>query len=407
MSHPFDIARLGQVFTPPAIVDAMLALRRNPGRVLEPSAGNGAFSRRLPDCVAIEADEGHAPAGALVMDFFAYPERERFQTVIGNPPYVRCQDIRPKTARLLKSDLFDGRSNLYLFFIEKAVRHLEPGGELIFITPRDFLKATSAVELNRWLYQQGTITDAIELGDTRIFNGAVPNCLIWRFQRGDFSRRTRYAEIGTASDLAESLAAPQWTERHFMEVGGHLLFTRAAYPLRVHDLFSVKVGAVSGADDLYGSLGVANREFVCSKTAATGRTRPMLWQAPGSAEPHPALLPHKDRLIARRIRPFDEGNWWQWGRACPETDAPRLYVNQKTRRAAPFFLHPCPYFDGAIIALFPTAPGVDMEALCAAMNAVDWAELGFVCDGRFIFSQRSLQNAPLPESFRVFLPPPV
>ncbi|MGE5489839.1 MAG: Eco57I restriction-modification methylase domain-containing protein [Actinomycetota bacterium] len=407
MSHPFDIARLGQVFTPPAIVDAMLALRRNPGRVLEPSAGNGAFSRRLPGCVAIEADEGHAPDGALVMDFFAYPEKERFGTVIGNPPYVRCQDIRPKTARLLKSDLFDGRSNLYLFFIEKAVRHLEPGGELIFITPRDFLKATSAVELNRWLYQQGTITDAIELGDTRIFNGAVPNCLIWRFERGDFSRRTRYAEIGTASDLADSLAAPQWMERHFMEVGGHLLFTRAAYPLRVHDLFSVKVGAVSGADDLYGSLGIANREFVCSKTAATGRTRPMLWQAPGSAKPHPALLPHKERLIARRIRPFDESNWWQWGRACPETDAPRLYVNQKTRHSDPFFLHPCPYFDGAIIALFPVAPGVDLKTLCAAMNAVDWAELGFVCDGRFIFSQRSLHNAPLPESFRVFLPPPV
>lgn len=407
MSHPFDIARLGQVFTPPAIVEAMLALRRNRGRVLEPSAGDGAFSGRLPGCVAVEADPGHAPPGALVMDFFAYPESERFQTVIGNPPYVRCQDIRPQTSALLDSDLFDGRSNLYLFFIEKAIRHLEPGGELIFITPRDFLKATSAVRLNRWLYQQGTITDAIELGDSRIFDGAVPNCLIWRFQRGDFSRRTRHAELGNASDLAESLATPPWRERHFMEVGGHLLFTRAAYPLHVSDLFSVKVGAVSGADDLYGALGIANRDFVCSRTATTGRTRPMLWQAPGSTEPHPALLPHKERLIGRRIRPFNEGNWWQWGRACPETDAPRLYVNQKTRRGSPFFLHPCPYFDGSILALFPLLAGADLAALCAAMNAVDWAELGFVCDGRFIFSQRSLQHAPLPDSFHVFLPSPV
>jgi adenine-specific DNA-methyltransferase len=407
MNPAFDIARLGQVFTPPAIVEAMLRLRRNPGRVLEPSAGNGAFSRRLPDCVAVEADAGHAAPGALVMDFFAYPESERFQTVIGNPPYVRCQDIRPETAALLKSDFFDGRSNLYLFFIEKAVRHLEPGGELIFITPRDFLKATSAVKLNRWLYGEGTITDAIELGDARIFDGAVPNCLIWRFERSNFSRRTRYAEIGTASDLEESLAEPQWLARHFMEVGGHLLFTRDDYPLRGNDLFSVKVGAVSGADNLYGTLGIANREFVCSQTAKTGRTRSMLWQAPGSAEPHPALIPHKKHLIGRRIRHFDEGNWWQWGRACPETDAPRLYVNQKTRRADPFFLHPCAHFDGSILALFPHFPGIDIERLCAALNGVDWAELGFVCDGRFIFSQRSLQNVPLPASFRVFLRPPV
>lgn len=402
MSHPFDIVRLGQVFTPPAIVRAMLALRRNRGRCLEPAAGNGAFSREIPGCVAIEPDARHAPPEALVMDFFAYGKSERFQTIIGNPPYVRFQDIRPETAALLSSKLFDGRSNLYLFFIEKAVRHLEPGGELIFITPRDFLKATSAVRLNRWLFEQGSITDAIELGDARIFAGAVPNCLIWRFERGNFSRRTRYAELGIGSDLAAELAAPRWQERHFMEVGGHLLFTRAAYPLHVNDLFTVKVGAVSGADDLYASEQFGNRDFVCSETASTGRTRRMLWQAPGSAAPHPALLAHKERLIGRRIRAFDESNWWQWGRGYPESDAPRLYVNHKTRRQEPFFLHPCPHFDGAVLALFPHAAGVDLAALCAAMNRVDWAELGFVCDGRFIFSQRSLQHAPLPESFRVF-----
>jgi tRNA1(Val) A37 N6-methylase TrmN6 len=64
--------------------------------------------------------------------------------VIGNPPYVRYRDIGAATRKLLRQDGFDERSNLYLFFIEKCVRHLAPGGELIFITPRDFLKATSA-----------------------------------------------------------------------------------------------------------------------------------------------------------------------------------------------------------------------------------------------------------------------
>ncbi len=29
-----------------------------------------------------------------------------------------------------------------------------------------------------------------------------------------------------------------------------------------------------------------------------------------------------------------------------------------------------------------------------ALNEVDWTDLGFVCDGRFLFSQRSLENAP-------------
>jgi adenine-specific DNA-methyltransferase len=31
------------------------------------------------------------------------------------------------------------------------------------------------------------------------------------------------------------------------------------------------------------------------------------------------------------------------------------------------------------------------------LNDVDWHSLGFVVDGRFIFSQRSLENCPLPK----------
>jgi adenine-specific DNA-methyltransferase len=43
-----------------------------------------------------------------------------------------------------------------------------------------------------------------------------------------------------------------------------------------------------------------------------------------------------------------------------------------------------------------------MQRLTDMLNAVDWAELGFVCDGRFLFSQRSLEQALLPESFVEF-----
>jgi adenine-specific DNA-methyltransferase len=48
---------------------------------------------------------------------------------------------------------------------------------------------------------------------------------------------------------------------------------------------------------------------------------------------------------------------------------------------------------------------VDLAAFRDALNRVDWADLGFVCDGRYLFSQRSLENTLLPESFRAFLPP--
>jgi adenine-specific DNA-methyltransferase len=102
--HRLNVANRGQVFTPERIVRLMLGLRQQQGRVLEPSAGDGAFSTRIANCVAIENDPAVAPEGALVTNFFAYPETERFFTVIGNPPYVRYQDIEPATKALLNAN---------------------------------------------------------------------------------------------------------------------------------------------------------------------------------------------------------------------------------------------------------------------------------------------------------------
>ncbi len=401
------LAAFGQVFTPDAVVRAMLALRRRNGRVLEPSCGDGAFLRHLPQAVGLEIDPQVCPPGAQRLDFFAYPEHEAFDTIIGNPPYVRFQDVLPATRARLQAasyrSVLDRRANLYLYFIEKALRHLRPGGELIFITPRDFLKTTSAVRLNRLLAASGSITDAIELGDARVFAGALPNCLIWRFEKDRSERRMRLAEVGAGDDLGAALAAPRWQQRHFLESAGHLMFTRGDYPLRLADLAFVKVGAVSGADDLYREPAAGGRDFVCSATVRSGHTRRMLWIEPGDPPP-PVLLPHKARLIARKVAAFNEANWWHWGRMHFRSDRGRIYVNGRTRAAQPFFLHECRDYDGAVLAVFPRREAVDLAAFRDACNAVDWADLGFVCDGRFLFSQRSLENAPLPASFAAFLP---
>ena len=377
-----NIAQLGQVFTPPDIVRRMILLRKNRGRILEPSAGDGAFLRELSgeNAVGIEIDSRFAKqSGARCMDFFDYPESQKFDTIIGNPPYIRHRDILAKTRAKLPHEMFDGRSNLYLFFMEKCLRHLADGGEIIFITPRDFIKATAARRLNRLLFDGGTITDFIDLGDLRVFSDASPNCAIWRFAKGDFSRKTNGGR------------------EKFLFDGGQIFFARREYAVSCRDVFQIKVGAVSGMDFIFADEKHGNRDFVCSKTAADGKTRRMIY----GVRP-PVLRKHKSVLIARKIRKFDETNWWQWGRAHFDSPRPRIYVNAKTRRANPFFLHPARDYDGSVLAVFPHDENADLQILCDMLNAVNWRELGFVCGGRFLFSQRSLQNCLLPKSFARF-----
>lgn len=371
----FDVKNLGQVFTPPNIVAQMLQLRRNFGTVLEPSSGIGAFSKNIPGCISIELDPKFKDDNTLIMDFFDYPITNKFDTIIGNPPYVRYQDIIPTTKSKLKSKLFDERSNLYLFFIEKCLYHLNPHGEIIFITPRDFLKATSSMKLNELIYELGTITDIIELGDKKIFNGASPNTVIWRFEKDNFTRITNVT-------------------KQFIFSNGQLLFTDNSYPVRFKDIFFVKVGAVSGLDKVFEHNEFGNMDFVCSTTYKTGKTKRMIYNLK-----HPYLEQFKDKLLKRGIRKFDETNWWMWGRNHFISDRPRIYVNVKTRNKRPFFVHDCLNYDGSILAIFPHNPKANIKDLCNKLNEVNWFELGFVCDGRYIFSQKSLENTVLPDFF--------
>lgn len=397
-----DIAHFGQVFTPEFIIEIMLDLMQNKGRILEPSCGDGAFLRHLPQSVGIEIDKTIAHPSALNMDFFAYPLSESFDTIIGNPPFVRYQDILDSTKSAFAPfhSLFDKRTNLYLFFIYKCILHLKSRGELIFITPRDFLKSTASVRLNDFIHAQGTITHFFDLGDSKIFSNAEPNCAIWRFEKDNFSRQTHFVAHSHRHKFTRILAPKN---RYFQCVNGQIIFSKNAYSVPFSKLFFVKVGAVSGADSIFTSQKHGNMDFVGSQTAKSGATKRMIY---GEFGKHSAYLKaHKAELLRRKIRAFSEANWYQWGRDYFKSELPRIYVNTKTRNKRPFFLHDCKAYDGSILAIFPRfeIDSVMLQILCDKLNALDWAELGFVCDGRFLFSQRSLENALLDESFSEIL----
>lgn len=364
-----NVDTLGQVFTPPYIVTQMLSLRNNKGRVMEPSVGEGAFFSALENtAVGLEIDPAlTSDDRVLNADFFAYPLHNKFATIIGNPPYVRYQDIRKSTKKLLP-DLFDKRTNLYLFFINKCIAHLENKGELIFITPRDFIKATSARLLNTRLYDEGAITHFYDLGDSKIFADYSPNCAIWRWEKGRKSRKTQ-----SGGD--------------FRCRNGQIWFGDGTASI-LGDYFNVKVGAVSGADKLF-THKKGELSFVCSTTAKDGKTKRMIYNKEDAV-----LRQHKAALLNRKIRKFDESNWWQWGRGYYDKEGARIYVNCMTRHKKPFFVSKDTAYDGSVMALFPKT-SMDLHLVAEQLNKIDWSKYGFACGGRLLFTQRSLFNAPL------------
>ena len=400
--NKLNIERLGQVFTPDYIIEFMIKLIKNKETVLEPSAGDGYFVKKLiknniKNITAIEIDKKLCNKNNfLCKDFFDYSIKNKFNTIIGNPPYVKYNKIRSDTSSLIKNNkeinfekIFNNRTNLYQYFIYKSIFHLKKNGELIFIVPRDFLKSTSSIYLNKYIFQHGTITDIIELGDKKIFNKANPNVIIFRFEKDNFSRKTK---------VYQELNLEKFEIKNFIEHKGQLFFLKSKYNINFNDIFYVKVGGVSGADKYFEYP--EGQNIVCSYTAKTGKTKKMIYNSY-----HPYLEQFKNELLKRKLKKFNENNWWEWGRKCYESNEPRIYVNCKTRNKQPFFLNNCKLYDGSILGIFPKKQ-VDNNTLKKMkdyLNNVNWEELGFFVDGRYIFSQKSLENTLLPDNFKIFL----
>lgn len=384
------IKNLGQVYTPENIVKLMFELSKREGDILEPSAGDGAFTKWINknskrDVASIEIDPDNNQLDFIIMDFFDYDTDIKYPTIIGNPPYVSFKNIGKETLSKIQSkpyiSSYDNRTNLYIYFIRECIEHLDENGEMILITPREFIKATSSMKLNNFLYDNGTITDWYEYGDEVVFKGYSPTVAIWRFEKNNFSRKTKTNE----------------GIREFKLNDGQISFTNSDNHIKFSDLFFVKVGAVSGMDKVFTSEN-GNQMFVCSYTKKTGKLKKMFFNIK-----HPDLFEFKEELMNRKIKKFNEDNWWHWGRGLYESSSDRIYVNCKTRDNTPFFYNDQKYYDGSVLAIFPKFD-MDLKKSIDLLNDVNWNELGFKVGGRLCFTQKSLENVYLPDSFKSLFP---
>ena len=377
--------KLGQYFTKNLqlknkVYDFIL---NNPTTILEPSVGRG----DLVDYVlsknnqiqfdmfeidnTIKLLNSVDSAKVIYKDFINTKINKTYDTIIGNPPYIRTKT-----------------SNLYIDFINKCVNLLNENGELIFIIPSDFFKLTCSVKVLNDILQKGTFTHIYHNDSEKLFENANINVIVFRYCKNFNLPKTVYY-----NDKLLYLNNNNGLITFDNKINNNLY--------TFDDVFDICVGMVSGKEEIFKN-DIGNIKLI---TGNNKIEKYIYIEKFPSEYTHinNYLLENKEMLLSRKIKKFNDNNWFEWG-------APRnikyitnnlnkncIYLYNLTRKSEVAFINKVNYFGGNLIMLVPKNLNLNLNKILQYLNSVEFKN-NFIFSNRFKIGHRQISNSIFPSS---------
>ncbi|QQZ29346.1 N-6 DNA methylase [Thiothrix subterranea] len=227
-----------------------------------------------------------------------------FDVVLGNPPYVRMELLKPIKPYLEKHyAVASDRADLYAYFFELGLKLLKPNGKLGYISSSTFFRTGSGERLRQHLRTQARLDTIVDFGDTQIFEGVTtyPAILVMEKATGDSDIRFLKVSEQLGSELAQQFSDAAKTMPQHRLTGESWQFEDTA----LADLRTKLTAGKRTLKDVYGSplYGIKtglNEAFVVDRAT---RDR-LIAEDPRSAELLKPFLEGKD-LKQWRIEPRD------------------------------------------------------------------------------------------------------
>ena len=369
-----------------------------------------------------------AQEAVYVADFLLDDPREApADIVVGNPPYIKLQDIAPTTREALQATFgphLRGSYSSALLFLHRMVDRLRPGDVVGLITQNNLFSSVAAAPLRARLHREGLVRRVVDFGHRPVFPGASAyTCLLFlrrsapapaSFDYAYCSDPSRPNEAPTEALPAAALGAERWRLAYASDRDNVAKLERGGVPLDA--IAQIRVGIAtlldrafllrpprrSGDPHCWGKLPLGEPAPV-----ENALTRPLLrlTEIPSEgALRKPSLrvlypyrstshgvtpLPWEDLeahhpLAARYLRAWEEvlrgrsrGNlprdgWYLWGRSQGlRAPGPKL-LTKTFSRAPAFWLDPSDslFANGYSLTLLPEARerGWTLEALQVLLN---------------------------------------
>jgi hypothetical protein len=249
----------GLVLTKPSVVEKMLELVNYHSdidlgnvKIVEPASGDGAFAIPIIN-ILYESSKNHdfnfesalgnlkffelddqmyshlkenitkrllnfgynLPESIIEKGDFLTSEFGEVDIIIGNPPYVRHENIPDKEKSIYRKEFgtFTHRSDLYIAFFEKGLRHLKNGGFLSFICSNRWLKNQYGERLRNYIHHGFDLIEVIDLECTSPFEEEViAYPAIINIRKGKNSENSKYYKIEDL-DLLEKFSRKDIPDR--------------------------------------------------------------------------------------------------------------------------------------------------------------------------------------------------
>ncbi|WP_120922940.1 class I SAM-dependent DNA methyltransferase [Helicobacter pylori] len=106
-----------------------------------------------------------------------------FDCIIGNPPYIRQEQIKDLKPLLEKQyqDFYNSTADIYTYFFALSFQLLKDKGFNAFITSNKYARAKYGAKLREWLLKKTTIVSYMELNALKVFESATVDTSIMNF----------------------------------------------------------------------------------------------------------------------------------------------------------------------------------------------------------------------------------
>ncbi|MGI8655680.1 MAG: HsdM family class I SAM-dependent methyltransferase [Pyrinomonadaceae bacterium] len=215
-------------------------------------------------------------------DSLRFDWKTQFNNIIGNPPYVKFQDLSDENRSYLLDNwrtTKKGAFNLYFAFFELAYKLLKSSGKAAYITPNNYFTSLSGELLREFFHQQKCVSRIVDFSHRKIFNAqtytaitffgkAANEVIIYdRIKEKQTPENFLLSANGSPNSLKE-LNTKKWRLLKSKEQTNIKTIETVGQP--IGKLFEICVGIATLKDDVYFVDGSQSRNDCFIKITAAG-----------------------------------------------------------------------------------------------------------------------------------------